>query len=80
MSYPITTNDVADLLEFVGRPRAAETVRWSDRNPDRRHLDEMTALRQELEETRADLQHAVEDADAAWNSLCKRCRAKREAS
>ncbi len=80
MSYPITQNDVADLLSALGRTDAATNVRWSDRDPDRRHLDEPTALHQEVDDLRAELAHAIEDADLAWASLCKRCRAKRSAA
>ncbi len=77
MSQPITGGDVADILTSLGRSDAAATVRWGDVDPGVRHLSEVDALRLEVAELRAELQHATEDADRAWDSMCKRCRGKR---
>lgn len=71
----------ADIMDALGRPDAAATLRWSD-EPRPGLLDEFERLEAEVEELKEELEAArVEIADLRLGSLltqlvellCKRC-------
>ena len=76
MSYPVTGADVAGLLDALGKG-GGDSIRWGQRESGSRHLDEVEALRRELAEVTQERDHAIEEADRAWESLCRKCREKR---
>lgn len=70
MSHPITNADVAGLLDALGMPTAAETIRWGEPAP--------ADVADELGETVAELTHAKEMLADLEFLLCKACTKKWE--
>lgn len=70
MSYPITNADVAGILDALGMPTAAETVRWGEPAP--------ADVADELGETAAQLTHAEGLLADLESLLCKACTKKWE--
>lgn len=72
MSYPITNENVAGLLDALGRPTAADMVRWSDNRSDERSVP----LVEQLAEANAELAENQRDIARLEALLCKRCALK----
>lgn len=70
MSYPITNADVAGILDALGKPAAAETIRWGEPAP--------ADVADELGETVAELAHAEDMLADLESLLCKACVKKWE--
>lgn len=70
MSYPITNEDVAGILDVLGQPGNAATVRhFAQPTPPVAWADEIDALNDEVDRLRDELETVKE-------LLCKRCKAK----
>ena len=70
MSHPITTADVAGILDALGKSAAAETIRWGEPAP--------AEVADGLGETAAQLTHAEEMLENLESLLCKACKKKWE--
>lgn len=68
MSYPITNADVAGILDALGQPAAAETIRWGEPAP--------AEVVDELGEATAQLTHAEDMLADLESLLCKACAKK----
>lgn len=68
MSYPLTTNDVAELLEVLGKRGEAATVRWGEPPP--------AEVAEERDGLADELQHATEMLEDLESLLCKACGKK----